>query len=68
MVQDLVPGGTRLTGQQVPRVDHSARRELDADRLANHLQLVYDVEHPLPGGVVLDDQVLGSEKNCPALA
>ncbi len=52
-----MPGGAGLAGQQVARVDDGARRELDAHRPADHLELVNDVEHPLPGGVVLDNQV-----------
>ncbi len=56
-VQNFMPGGAGLAGQQVACVDDGARRELDAHCPADHLELVHDVEHPLPGGVVLDNQV-----------
>ncbi len=61
-VQDLMWRGTRLPGQQIAGVDHSTGRELDADCLANHIQLVHDVEHPLPGDVPRETQEMYSNK------
>ncbi len=49
--------GATLPGQQVAGVDHGAVGELDADRLADQVQLVHDVKHPLPGDVVLDNEI-----------
>jgi hypothetical protein len=38
-------------------VDHRAGGELDAGRLADHLQFIHDVKHTLSGDVILDNQV-----------
>ncbi len=56
-VQDLMPCGSIIPCQQIAGVDHSTCRELDADSLADHLQLIHEVEDALPGGVILDHQV-----------
>jgi hypothetical protein len=56
-VQDLVSRGAALPDQQVAGVEHGAVGELDADRLPDQVQLVHDVELPLPDDVVLDNEV-----------
>ncbi len=56
-IQDLVSRGAALPGQQIAGVDHGAVGELDTDRLADHVQLVHDVKHPLSGDVVLNNEI-----------